>query len=801
MFLTKRRLNPNGIVLSSSHLVSLMRRRTLCSFLLSFLFLHLEPSLACPTADYDGNDRVDLADFRIWFDCAAGPDTAPIGINCPANIDGDQDVDLFDLSKLQLEFRSVVGSLFPGVGFPAGNNPRGVVAFDMNGDNFLDLVVVNELGTPGVSVLLNSGTGYFEPVPNPAIGGGGLYVSGSDLDNDGDIDIVTSQGSSISVFRNDGTGVLSPPQPITVGAGTKRIEVHDLDADGDSDIAVVAYDVDKVAVLLNSGNATFAPPALYTVGNGPWNLTVTDFDGDQDLDMAVVDRLADRITVLRNNGTAIYSTIATYIVGDSPVGIRSADLDSDGDSDLVVSNMLSSTISVLLNDGLGSFASLEPLPANSFGLIVCMDFNLDGHVDILAKNGYMYVYLNQGDASFAAYQRLTTEMSISGETNWVFADLDADDDIDLAGTSVLHDTVSIYFGLTDKHFESQATYPLGDDAWRITANDFDGDGDIDLASTVSGSTTASFYVLSNNGNGTFSDPVPYTGFSLSALITSGDVDGDGDIDLVSPSRLRRNNGDGTFGAPENLSLTSDPFAIETSDFDSDGDFDLAITNGSADIVKIALNDGAGHFSSVANYNLGNSPYWDFVVADFDNDGDQDLAVPTFHESISVLLNNGNAVFAQQVSYGTGCAGCHPTSIAASDLDGDGDLDLATTNTDTNNVTILANAGDATFSVVGTIVVWNDPNFIRSADFDSDGDNDLVISHRFIYEGVNSASRLTLLLNDGTGVFPDSVPFPVWAGAKSFATEDFDLDGDLDLAVTFDQSERVGILLNRCVPND
>jgi len=77
-------------------------------------------------------------------------------------------------------------------------------------------------------------------------------------------------------------------------------------------------------------------------------------------------------------------------------------------------------------------------------------------------------------------------------------------------------------------------------------------------------------------------------------VTSADVDGDGDIDLVTANRdsstvsVLRNNGDGTFAAQATYAVGANPFSVTSADVDGDGDIDLVTANGS-DTVSVLLN--------------------------------------------------------------------------------------------------------------------------------------------------------------------------------------------------------------------
>jgi hypothetical protein len=98
----------------------------------------------------------------------------------------------------------------------------------------------------------------------------------------------------------------------------------------------------------------------------------------------------------------------------------------------------------------------------------------------------------------------------------------------------LSSTVSVFLNDGNGTFAmAGAPYPVGDerDPWWIVLGDVDGDGDVDIV--VTSAYASEIHVLRNEGNGQFTVEGPLTfapgGADASAL---GDLDGDGDLDLV-----------------------------------------------------------------------------------------------------------------------------------------------------------------------------------------------------------------------------------------------------------------------------
>lgn len=171
---------------------------------------------------------------------------------------------------------------------------------------------------------------------------------------------------------------------------------------------------------------------------------------------------------------------------------------------------------------------------------------------------------------------------------------------------------------------------------------------------------------------------------------------------------------------------------------------------------------------------------DIVAADLNGDGFKDLiSVPLGADYIFVYFNDGQAYFYSNIV--TITVGSQPASVAANDFDNDGDIDIAVSrNVATDNVVLLKNNGDGTFMAPVSLTADASPVAIRSADLDNDGYLDLVTTNM-------TNNTISVFINDHSGGFMSASTFDIGPTtsntARGLAVQDFDNDGDMDLAIS------------------
>lgn len=291
-------------------------------------------------------------------------------------------------------------------------------------------------------------------------------------------------------------------------------------------------------------------------------------------------------------------------------------------------------------------------------------------------------------------------------------------------------------------------------------------------------------------------------------IFSADLDGDGDMDVLSTSKTdnkivwyENEDGEGTFSNNHIVSMNNDYGAINyvyIADLDNDNDNDIVAAYDYGLVWFENLN-GLGIFSEAKLISYDVDRAIQTKAIDIDDDGHKDIVCSNIYNDSQVTWSKnidglGNFGPAQRIA-GPGING--PNYFWVDDMDGDGDMDVVTSTYDLffpnfvdNNISWFENmGGNGTFAPKQLIINnAGSPEAITTIDIDNDGDMDIVVASYFDNE-------VYILENlDGAGNFSDKIVLPIVLNRpKSIFDFDYDNDGFIDILIAADN--KVSLIKN------
>ena len=314
-----------------------------------------------------------------------------------------------------------------------------------------------------------------------------------DLDNDGDLDLADAAGPGLRLYRNDG-GRLSDLPPFAVPLpGVTGIAAGDCDNDGDVDLVVLSaggarlYRQEAPGRFVESGAAA----GLSAIRPAPRSAAWLDLDHDGDLDLVIAgagDGASPSVQVLQNSGDGTFTNITTRTGVAAPGAVVAAvptDFDNRRDVDLLLVTVSGGAL-LMRNLRDGSFRDV----AKDVGLVLdgeltsvaIGDINKDGYPDLFfgrAGTGGV-VAASDGRGRFVMS---AAPGSTSGALASQFLDFDGDGLLDLfavttRGPIVLRNLGTRWVDVSASAMKGAA--PTAETAASLATGDLDGDGDIDV---------------------------------------------------------------------------------------------------------------------------------------------------------------------------------------------------------------------------------------------------------------------------------------------------------------------------------
>ena len=307
--------------------------------------------------------------------------------------------------------------------------------------------------------------------------------------------------------------------------------------------------------------------------------------------------------------------------------------------------------------------------------------------------------------------------------------------------------------------------------------DLDGDGDLDVAVASLGvlfpnnARIGAVVLLENDGRQRFTAHAVADKVARVADVRSGDLDGDGDLDLSvalfgydqGETRWLENRGGWRFES-HLLQELSGAINAEIADIDGDRDLDIVtLVSQEWEEIYAFVNEGAGHFTATRIFGASNEDFGSSWVSLADLDGDRDLDIVYSNgDAFDYATTAGRSWNGMQWLENTGGVaftyhriGDIPgaSSPQAADLDGDGDLDLAVVSAYNNwadaaaqSLVWLENDGRMRFALHDAANAPTHLVTLAIGDLTGDGRPDLVTGGMHISRPYDRMSRITMWIN-------------------------------------------------------
>ena len=602
-------------------------------------------------ADVDGTGGLDLL-----VSCLSSNNVVRVSQASPRNLSAVATVATLGTTVRDIGFGDVTGdgvpdivaahngsdtiTVMPGLGgglFAAANSfsnevgASGVQAWklrlvDVSGDGLKDVVVVNR-GSYDITVHVADGMGgLLQPVPFP-LSSTGVCTLPEDLEvvdvtQDGQPDVlVACRNDNQMVILKGVFGGATFQAPVAfatssgnLGTQPTALQVARVDDDPYLDVLLANEGSDDITILYGDGAGGFSLAGHVTgrlnrEGSTTNDVAVSDVDNDGLLDLIVLDRGSAFVMLLPGLGDGEFAIPNQLFSEDAPTEILAADLSGDGTVELVALGYLDKDVRVSVRQPSGAWTQ-QTTDLGTYAdyprAMSLADMNDDGNLDVcvtsLGDNGIAWTF-----GSAEAFDGDQARRYVAYAPSWlVMAEItqDAWPDAILVNRSGHSIEVRTGTGLSGDNTISgtpvaSSTTAVGPNAGRGPVHaivlDVDGNGFLDIV--TANETSDDLTVLLAVAPAVFQAPyvVPMVPGAVSPgvrRVASGDLNGDGIIDLVSANpgndtiSYVLGFGDGMFSAPRMVPVGDEPLGLIVADLDNDGDDDIATANASADTITI-----------------------------------------------------------------------------------------------------------------------------------------------------------------------------------------------------------------------
>ncbi len=777
------------------------------------------------------NNLINTSSFELRVDLATASNPNGLGYG---DLDRDGKIDLvtanFSSNNVSIFKNISTAGIINNASFATrldvstGTNtgPVSVLLHDVNADGWVDMIVANSLNNT-IAIYKNTSTvgaiSFATPVNYTSNSSPrSMVVDDINEDNKPDL-LVTNQGSSnFSIFQNNSTSTtinFLSKVDFAAGNGPWGIATGDINGDGKVDIAVCNLSSNTVSVYGNTHTtgiisaSSLAAPIAVNTSSQPNGIAICDINDDLRPELVVSTYGNGFVNVYPNN-TSFFSTnqITGQICAGSTIGVGFT---------TTTTFSLGNVFTAQLSDANGSFNS--PTTIGSIIGTTSGTINATIPSNTVVGNNYRIRVISTNPSLISNDSRsnlavvncpqitsisplsgpLGTTITISGNN---FSTTPSQNIINVGGIIVPAQTATTT--------SVTATIPAGTSYKPISLTV--------LANGITAASKDAFNPTYMGSNATFGVNTYNTGVAFSTNYyprhaISGDLDGDGEQDLVVSSEgtsaiqiYRNNHVSGQVFTGTSLTLAQSYTLPNISsqstlgDLDGDGKLDIVVFVWSSNQICIFKNTSTnGNISFAPRVDLSGTASIRYgTLADVDNDGKLDIiATHSGFSYISIYKNNSSNGSINASDFANRTSVNSPSNlvfIKPCDLDNDGRIDFVAGNSSSSNFTVMRNAtgviGSTMFSNFNIFTGSTVSSFVNVADMDNDGKQDIIVT-------CNSLSRLSVYRNIYTSGNLSASSFAsavnITTNTSAFSTSIADINGDNKLDIVSGNTSSSGFV--------
>lgn len=477
---------------------------------------------------------------------------------------------LDEITRVDVMDGAAAGPQAPVIAVAAEGSAGQYAPIDLDDDGDRDLVFAKST----TRARFAAGDGSYGPLIT--LGSSSQLVEGVDLDADGKTDLLEVRGSSAVTYASLEPGAAQPELMgrRTVFAATDLtgdVDLVDIDGNGALDLVLEARFSGEVVAFLGDGQGGLAEH-FFTGARGveDGEFAWADIDGDGGAELVLLLPFGGSVGSWERapDGRAEFRELFDLVNGPITIGgaaiIRIADFNGDGRNDIAVLDTARLRFDWYAQDPTGGFAPAGGAAVDAaVRSVLAADLNGDGAAELLvegklnpqlfAEPRRLRLFANDGAGVFLPAQTVATFAALApnelGERLFP-GDANGDGVTDILRVGVVQEPITgqpgddfgvdLLVGIGDGTFIAPMaiSQPTSADPVPEAFIDVDGDGALDIVA-ISRAVTSSRQVVwwyRGNGDGTFQPAARFgTGAEFNAVLAAGDLDGDGDADVVTRS--------------------------------------------------------------------------------------------------------------------------------------------------------------------------------------------------------------------------------------------------------------------------